>query len=103
MMYSNYGEVCKLVSLYETLQAARENAIRYISNVEVAVRDDMNNLELLRGQYGLNISAYSDGSGNKLKLDGCYIAVEVAASILSIIDTKILKVKNSLSDLGVEF
>jgi hypothetical protein len=102
MKLEHLEEVNKLNNTLVKLRAAAESTYTFIE--EVTIRGpDSGGVEGFEMGYMATFAVHRDGSGPKINLNGCYVALEVADAILDVLKAKIVLAESRLQDLGVEF
>ena len=65
-------------------------------------KEDSGGVDGFRAGYSMVLSKYSDGSGGKVDLSGCYVGNEILDATRKILEEKLAKVAETLQALGVE-
>jgi len=99
MKLQDFKEVSFLVNLKDKLESQLEPCEKLIEIYENDV--DSGGLEDLNVGYNCYINQWSDGSGAKINLSGCYLGKEIASLTEQAIRDKIEYVNNRLRLLGV--
>jgi len=92
MNFKDFGQIKKLIVRLEKLEAALDQS-----------KELYNYYEEEGTNYWCCINEYSDGSGKRVDLTGCYVGREVACAVSNLISDEINFTKTEIEQLGVVF